>query len=135
MSAASDYLEEALLDHVLRNTAYTSPTDVYVGLVDDTATAADLEDGDLTNEITGYTGDRKLVTFTVPTQVSDKGTVENNVEISFEDMPAVTIGHLIICDAATAGNILYHSVPTQVKTANAGDTYRILVGDLTVDLD
>lgn len=134
MSAAADYLEEALLNHVLRNVAYTSPTTVYVGLVSDAATEADLESGDLTNEITGYTGDRKAVTFTAPTQVAGKATIENDVDLTFENMPASTIGHLIICDSATAGNILYHSTPTQVKTANAGDTYKIMSGDLTVDL-
>jgi len=135
MSSASNYLEEALLNHILNNVAYTSPTTVYVGLVDDTATEADLESGDLTNEITGYTGDRKAVSFTSPTQVSGKATVENDVEITFEDMPATTIAFAIVTDSATAGNILYHSAPTQIKTANAGDTYKIEVGDLTVDND
>ena len=34
MSALSTYLENKLVDHVLRNTAYTTPgTSVYVGLV------------------------------------------------------------------------------------------------------
>ena len=32
MAELSDYLEDKLLDHVLRGTSYTSPTTVYVGL-------------------------------------------------------------------------------------------------------
>jgi hypothetical protein len=32
MAELSNFLENKLLDHVLRNTSYTSPTTVYVGL-------------------------------------------------------------------------------------------------------
>ena len=32
MSAASNYLENAVLDHVLGGTAYTQPTTLYLGL-------------------------------------------------------------------------------------------------------
>lgn len=32
MAGASDYLETALLNHVLRNSSYTSPTTVYAAL-------------------------------------------------------------------------------------------------------
>ena len=32
MSAASDYLENKVLDHTLATTAYTAPSAVYVGL-------------------------------------------------------------------------------------------------------
>ena len=137
MSAASNYLEEALLNHVLRNEELTSPTEVYVGIVDDNATEEDLEDGDLTNEITEYDGDRKSVTFTEPTQIEGKATVENNVEVVFENMPEVTINYVIITDDPTkgSGNILYHSVPDDIKTSNQGDTVRFLEGEITVDND
>lgn len=38
MGGKTDYLENKILDHVLRNTAYTSPTTVYVGLCTSTPT-------------------------------------------------------------------------------------------------
>lgn len=135
MANLSSYLEEQLLNHALRNIAYSSPTTVYVGLVDNTAVDTDLEAGDLTNEITGYTGDRKAITFTAPTQVGGKATIENSAQIDFDDMPATTVAYAIICDAATAGNILYWAPATTSKTTNAGDTYRISAGDLTVSHD
>ena len=141
MSAATNYLEGALLDHVLRGhatgTDYTQPTNVYLGLVTDTATDTELEEGTLTNEITGYTGDRPVVEFTEPIVIANGDSqIENTIEIAFEDMPEATIGYLIITDSPTkgSGNVLYYSQPDSIKTSNAGDTYRILVGDLTVDL-
>lgn len=138
MANISSYLEEKILNHVLRNTTYTSPTTVYVGLVTSTAVDADLEGGDLTNEISGYTGDRKAITFTVPTQVSGKGTVNNDNQLDFDNMPAVTVEYAIITDDPTpgVGNILYWCPsPSGTKTTNVGDTYRIPVGDLIADLD
>lgn len=137
MSQASNYLEEKLLDHVLRDTSYSPPSTIYVGLVDDNASEGDLESGDLVDEIDGYDGDRKTVTFTSPEQEDGKATVENEDEISFENMPAVTVSFVILTDDPSpgSGNILYYSEPDAIKTANSGDTYRILTGDLTVDVD
>ncbi len=135
MANISNHLEEALLNHVMKNTAYTSPAAVYCGLVTSTASDADMEAGTLTNEITAYTGDRKAITFGTITQVGGAATVKNTVAIEFEDMPAVTVAYAIICDATTAGNILWW-LPLDVnKTTNAGDTFRIPVDGLTVTLD
>lgn len=130
----SNYLEEQLLNHVFRGTAYTSPT-AYVGIVTDTATDIDLEGGDLTNEITDYTGDRKTVSFTVPTQIGGKGTIESDVVIDFEDMPATTVKYAIVCDATTGGNILMWIPATNIRTTQAGDTYRVPLGEMIIDLD
>lgn len=137
MANMSSYLEEEILDHILRGNSYTSPGTVYIGLVTSTATDADLEGGDLTNEITGYTGDRKSVTFTIPSQVSGKGTVENDIQIDFEDMPNVTVEYAIICDSLTpgGGNILYWAPANSTKTTNSGDTYRIDISNLVIDQD
>jgi len=129
MANLSNYFEEQILTEKLVNST------VYVGLISDTATDADLESGDLTNEITAYTGDRKSISFTSPTQVSGKATIENDANIDFEDMPAETVGYAVIMDAQTAGNILYWCPADNVKTTNSGDTYRIPSGDLTLDLD
>jgi len=130
----SNYLEEQLLNHVFRGTTFTSPT-VYVGIVNDTAVDTDLEGGDLTNEITGYTGDRKAVSFTAPTQIGGKGTIESDVVVNFEDMPATTVEYAIVCDAATGGNILMWIPATNIRTTEAGDTYRVPLGEMIIDLD
>ena len=137
MANMSSFLEEEILDHILRGNSYSSPTTVYVGLVSDSATDDDLEDGDLTNEIDGYDGDRKEITFTEPSQVDGKATVESDVQIDFEDMPETTVEYAIITDDSTpdSGNILYWCPSVETKTTNEGDTYRIDTNNLTIDQD
>ena len=70
MTAASDYLENKVLDHVLRySTApFTAPSTLYLALFNNTSgnAASNLEAGTLTDETvtTGSTGyARKTVTF------------------------------------------------------------------------
>ena len=129
----STYLQEALLNHVLRNTAYSSPTTVYCGIVSDVATDENMEAGTLTDEITGYTGNRKAITFSAPSEVDTKATSKNSAVLEFELMPAPAgreAKYAIVCDAATAGHILYWcplvsgGVPT-TKVWNTGDTFRV----------
>ncbi|MBA7701750.1 hypothetical protein ES703_110495 [subsurface metagenome] len=134
MENISTYLEEALLNHVMRNIEYTRPTTVYCGLADDVAVDAELEAGTLTNEITAYTGDRKAITFGAPTQESDKATIKNTAALEFELMPAVTVKYAIVCDAATVGNILYWMPLTAEKTCNPGDTFRLPIDALVLNL-
>jgi len=43
MANMSTWLEERILNHVFRNTAYTPAATVFVGLVSDLATDVDLE--------------------------------------------------------------------------------------------
>jgi len=140
MANIADYLEETLLDLVFRNTAYPggAPAAVYCGIVDDVGTDAELEAGTLTNEILGYTGDRKAITFGVPVQEGGKATIKNSVAIEFENMPASDtkqVKYAIVCDAATGGNILYWCPLAELKSWNLGDTFRIAVDGLVLDLD
>ena len=136
MANATNYLEEKLLDHILRNVSFTSPTTVYIGLVNDTAFDADLEAGDLTNEITGYTGDRKAVTFDPISQSAGNGFTSNDTNIDFEYMPATTVKYLIITDSPTkgSGNVLIWSPAQNIRTTNQDDMYRIPANGLEVNL-
>lgn len=134
MSNISTFLETELLDHVMRNAAYSSPAVVYCGLVDDVGDDAEMEAGTLTNEITGYTGDRKAITFGAPADVGGKQTIKNTAALEFDLMPAVTVKYAIVCDAATGGNILYWCPLAAEKTTNNGDTFKIAVDGLVLDL-
>lgn len=134
MANITDYLEEVLLNHVFRNTPYSSPAAVYCGLVESGDYDAELEAGTLTHEVAAYTGDRKAITFSAPAQVGGKATVKNSAALEFENMPAVTVKYAIVCDAATAGNILYWCPLAAEKTCNEGDTFRIAVDGLVLDL-
>lgn len=137
MSNISTYLEDILLNLVMRGVAYPggAPAVVYCGLVDSDGSDAELEAGTLTDEITSYTGDRKEITFGAPVDVSGKATIKNSVALEFELMPAVTVKYAIICDATTGGNILYWCPLAVEKTTNSGDTFVIAIDGLVVDLE
>jgi hypothetical protein len=129
MSALSNYLENELIDHVLRNTPYTSPgTDVWVALYTDDPT-----DADTGTEVSG--GSYARVQVTAWDAPSD-GDTENTNEIAFAQATANwgTVTHVGIRDASTAGNLLWHGSLTASKTVNDGDTFKIAAGDLDVTL-
>lgn len=141
MSNISSYLEEKWLN-MLKGTAYTAPATVYCGICNDTATPDELEANTQTNEITGYTGDRKAITLGEVSQVggagsAGKATLKNSAAIDFVSMPAPDtkkVKYAIVCDAATAGQILYWCPLTVEKSWNEGDTFRIPIDGLVLDL-
>ena len=136
MANLSTYLEEALLGHILKNTSYTSPTTVYVGIVDDTAVDDDMEAGTVTNEITAYDGNRKEITFGTITQAGGKSLCSNTGAITFANMPVVTVKYAIICDHATAGNVLtWVELTPNRDILVAGDSLVFPIGDIVVNMD
>jgi len=80
MSAASDYLENKLLDHTLGNTAFTQPT-VRIALFTNasTNTTANLEAGTLTDEVSGNGYARQSISF----GTSTNGTAFNDATVTF----------------------------------------------------
>ena len=136
MANIATYLETILLNLVMRATAYPggAPAAVYCGLVSNVASDADMEAGTLTNEITTYTGDRQAITFGAPADVGGAQTIKNSVALEFLVMPAITVKYAIVCDAATVGNILYWCPLAAEKTCNAGDTFKIAIDGLVLDL-
>ena len=131
----SKYLEGKIIDHVLRGTNYTAPSTIYVGLITDSATGAELEAGTLTNEVTTYTGNRKAVTWSTKTVVDGATRVVNTNEITFSDMPACTLEYLVLVDLATGGNILWWTKMPTKKIVNTGDIVTIQIATLIVNID
>jgi hypothetical protein len=128
MANASKYLEENLLDHVLvSGVSFPECGQLYVGIVNDNATLEELENGDMTNEITGYTGDRKPVSLTKGNDIDGATAYYSTSNLDFEDMPNVTIGYAVITDSQTigSGNILFQQESPNERTAQQGDIYRI----------
>lgn len=125
MAALSDHLEAALLNHVLRATAYTSPATVHLALF--TTATTDAGGG---TEVTGGSYARQAVTFGAPSA----GAAANTVAVSFTLMPAATVTHAAIMDASTAGNMLFHGPLTASKTVGSGDTLTFAIGDLVASL-
>lgn len=129
MSAMSDYLENKLVDHILRGTAFTGPATTYVALF----TAAPSDSGGGT-EVTGGSYARVAVTSNgtnwANTQASGTGVssgtsglTSNSSAIAFPAPTASwgTVTHFGIFDASSAGNLLFHGALTASKTVNNGD--------------
>lgn len=130
MAGKSDYLEDKILNHVLRNTAYTSPTTVYLGVL--TVTPSDTAAG---TEVSGNAYARQAITCSAPSGNSPS-TCTNSADILFPVATPSNWGAIVafgIYDALTAGNLLYWGALS--VTINANDQLKIAAGSLTVNED
>jgi len=120
----SNYLENKILDKVLKNTDFTVTT-VYMSL----HTADPGETG--ASECTGGSYARQAVAWD---SASSGASANTDVE-SFTGMPACTVTHIALWDAPTSGNCLWSGALTASKTVNAGDTVQFAAGavDITID--
>ena len=127
MAEMSTYLEDALINATLRNTSYTSPSVVYLGLY-----TSDPTDADTGTEVTGGSYARQAITFGAPSD----GVTSNTAAIEFPQATANwgTVGWIGIEDALTGGNLLYHSPLDASKTIQSGDIFKIAIGSLSVTL-
>ena len=121
----SDYLENKLLDAVLRNTAFTSPTTVYIGL--STGSFGDDNSG---TELTGNNYSRVSIAF----DAASGGTTDNtsNVEFAAATGSWGSVSHYGLFDASSSGNLLIHGAFTAAKTIATGDILRINAGELDI---
>ena len=123
----SNFLENALINATLRNTTYTSVATVYVSLW-----TSDPTDAGSGTEVTGGSYARTAVTFGAPSN----GVTLNSADVTFPTATASwgTVGWIGINDAATSGNLLYHSPLDTSKTIDSGDIFKISTGNLSVTL-
>ena len=131
MSAMSTYLENALVNHVLRNTALATPgTTVYVGLIKFYETKK-LEPGTLTQEMSGSSYARIQVT---AWDAPSDGATQNTGAVTFAAASANwgMISGVIVSDHATAGNVLLHGSLTTARDVNNGDVFKFNAGDLDI---
>jgi hypothetical protein len=140
MAAMSDFLENKIIDWLLRGQAIgvtgasaaagTGPTNTYIGLL----TAAPSDSGGGT-EVSGGSYARVTVASSLAnwagTQAAASttassgtgGTTSNNAAITFPAPTANwgTVTHIGIYDATSAGNLLFWAPLTTSKTVNNGD--------------
>ena len=132
--AATDYLENAILDHILGKVAYTAPTTIYVGLANAVA-----EDGTITGEPSGYNYSRVQVTNnTTNFPAASGGSKSNGADIVFNEASGNwgTINYVFLADADVgSGNVLLYAQLTNPKTIGNGDTVKFEAGDLTFSVD
>jgi hypothetical protein len=128
MAELSNYLENNLLDHVLRGTSYTSPTTVFVGLY-----TSDPGDDHSGAECTGGAYARQILSVTT----ASGGIVTSSADVTFPQATDAwgTISHIGLLDAVTAGNLLMHTPLTTSRAIETGDVLKISSGSLTASLD
>lgn len=137
MSAASNYLENKLLDHVLTATAYSQPNR-YLALFTGTAATvkANLEGGTLTDEVStsGTAYARQAITFSS----ASSGSTSNSATVTFPAATAswgtVTVVAIMDGDTEGSGNVLFYGEVTTAKTIDTGDTFQVSSGNLTISL-
>ena len=133
MGSKSNYLENAILDHILGGGDFVRPANVYVALY----TVAPTDAGGGT-ECTGGSYARAVVANN-PTNwpAAVAGAKSNGTEIAFPTASASwgTVVAFSIMDNAVAGNMLYSGDVTPSKAVDLGDTPKWAVGDLDITED
>jgi len=124
----ADYLENAVLDHVFKNDAFSQPTNLYVALY----TVAPTDAGGGT-EVSG--GSYARVNHN-SWDVASGGATENTGAITFIQATGSwgTVVAVGIFDAASAGNLLAWGDLAASKTIDSGDTAEFADGDLDITL-
>lgn len=140
MSSMSDYLENKLIDHLFRGTAFTAPATLYFALF----TAAPSDSGGGT-EATGGSYARVAVT---PNSTNFRNTQNSGTgastgtggvtgNLTAITFPAPTanwgsVTHLGVFDASSAGNLICWAALAAAKTVNNGDPApSFAIGDFT----
>jgi len=130
MGSFSNYLENKVLDHILKTTSFTVPTNVYVALstADPLDTAAGIAEpvGNAYARVACNTWD-----------AASGGATANTGAVTFVAASGSwgTITHFALYDAITAGNMLMHGSLTTSKAITTGDTPRFAAGDIDITLD
>jgi len=119
----TDYLETAILNHVLRNTAYTSPTSIDVALF----TVMPSDDGTGGTEVTGGSYARQSITFAAPSG----GAVANSGAVTFPQATA-DWGTVLGIGLYDGSNLLYYGTMASSKAVGNGDQLTFPASSVTV---
>lgn len=144
MAALSDYLENKLLDFLLRGQTFTAPTTVYVGLLtaapSDTGGGTEASGGSyarvaVASSLANWAGTQSAASTTASSGTG--GTTSNNAAINFPTPSAGwgTVTHFAVYDAASAGNLLFYGALGTSKTINSGDAVSFAAAQLTFQID
>lgn len=124
--AFSTYLGDTVIDHLLRNQAFTSPSSVWASL--HTADPGLVWNG--SNEVSGSSYIRQQVTLSA---ASNK-TSSNSASLAFVGMPATNVLWAAVFNWSTGGSMLMTGSLSASKIVNAGDTFQFGIGNLSVQI-
>lgn len=129
MGNISNYLANALLNHIFGKGTYTSPTNIYVEL----STTAPTDAG---TNVTPPSGGGYARKQTAPSDwnMAAGRIIDNANAIEFAEASASwgTLSHFALFDAASGGNFLGWGALATPKAVDSGDTARFAAGDLDV---
>lgn len=121
----TDWGEEKFLRHAFGVTTYT-PGTLYVALY----TADPGESGSQTSEVAGAGYARVALSSQWATD-----HITNAGDLDWSNLPATTVRHVAILDAATGGNMIWKAGFVQAVTIPAGFPFRINAQSMIVRLD
>ena len=143
MASMSDFLEAALLNHIVRTTEFTQPSVMAVALL--TTLADDANTGQFTvgtgvevSDAGGYVRQDIGSVDADWTAPGADGLTDNVSEIAFPTATGDwgTIVGIALVSSVTydAGDVFFHGALTVDKIVNDGDTFKIAIGDLDITL-
>lgn len=126
MSAASNYLENKLLDHFLGTAEFTMPNPVYCSLH-----SADPAEDASGAEISGNGYARQQMDFDAASAGSAANSADTDFTASGGSWPTIT--HWAIWDAPSGGNMLVYGAFAASRDIADTETFRIDAGDIVVN--
>lgn len=142
MAALSNYLENKLVDWLLRDETFTPPATVYVALFtgapNDAGGGTEVSGGSyarvaVASSLANWAGTQSAGSTAASTGTG--GQTSNNAKITFPAPTANwgTVTHMGIFDAASSGNLLFHGALDASKTINNGDAApEYAIGELKI---
>lgn len=124
----SNYLENAILDHMLGGPNYTRPATVYVSLH-----TADVTDAGTGTELAGDGYARIAVANDLVTWTSASGGSKSNAIVITTPVATgnwASATHFGIWDASSGGNLMRHGALAAARAVKAGGYGEFAVGDL-----
>ena len=124
----TDYLENAILNHVFRGVVYTPPATLYLALFSNATT-----EGGGGTEITGNAYARQVITFAAPSGGST--TNSNTVTFPIATPAGYNPTHGAFFDAVSGGNMLRQAGLTNPQAVAAGNNLSFPPGSILLTQD
>lgn len=139
MSAASDYVENQILDFYLNQGSgaggsISAPSNIYLGLFTTAPTTSSEGNSDGT-EVSGNGYARVEISDKFNNASGTGGSLSSNADITGFTASGGnwgTVTSIGIFDASTSGNLLFYTALDSSATVNDGDSFQISSGNLTV---
>ncbi len=126
----SDFMANAILDHILGNDAYDTTADIYVAL----SKANPTDSGSGINE---HSGDNYARVNHNSWDVASAGATENDGAITFPQASAAwgTVTYFFMMDASSGGNMTFYGALDNPRNIGQNDTPSFADGALDITMD